>query len=97
MAGTRRKSGLLNAVWSVAALCGLVAIYLLSYPFVVRLTGDADITGYRPVQWLIDGTPAREPMFLLADACGCGAEVRDAAFNRELAVRDQFWQLDLPL
>lgn len=37
-----------------------------------------DLPAYRPVEWLIDHTPMREPLLWWADICGVGRPFREA-------------------
>lgn len=90
------KRLLVNLPSVLAALLVMAILYVLSYPFAVRWTRESDMRVFRPVQWIIDETAVREPMFRLADACGCGEAVRDASFERTLLIRDRHWQIDMP-
>ena len=71
-------------------------LYVLSYAPVVRVCGRGDTRYpgwvvlpreeyplYKPLDWLIDETPIRTPLFYWADICGVRAEFEKAAFYRE--------------
>ena len=71
----------------------IALLYVLSYPVVVRAKYGRDagllflfsaqegLTVYRPVDWLIDRTPVRGPLFFWADRWG----VREEFESMELA------------
>jgi hypothetical protein len=71
-----RKPALPNVVPVVVLVLLLAVAYVLSYAPVVRwslassglpLMDGQDFPAYRPVDWLIDKTPLRRPLFLWAD------------------------------
>mgnify|MGYP006969483489 FL=1 len=75
---TRRPS-----LMSLAALGLLVAlpfVYVFSYAPVVRVgqvtCGDSNV--YRPVDWMIDNTPLRDPLMSWAQFCGVQLEFSNA-------------------
>ena len=65
-----RKPLLINLLWAAVLGVVLFVVYAMSYPVAVRLTSSTVLPAYRPVEWLIDNTPVREPMFRWAEFCG---------------------------
>ena len=53
-----------------------------SSPDITCSEASGSIAAYKPVEWLIDETPLREPLFWWADVCGVGGDVRIFAFVR---------------
>jgi hypothetical protein len=85
MSTALRKPLLSNLAW-VAALAGVFGVaYVLSYPLAVRVQSSAELPAYCLVDWLIDNTPAQEPMLWWADVWGVGEEVRVASLLREFS------------
>ena len=84
--------------WAAPVLLALVVVYPLSYAPVVKWTesdlmigpdipAPADggqLPGYRPLDWLIDNTPLREPMFAWARVWGVETQFEWASFFREV-------------
>lgn len=63
---------------------------LLGNPATVKapIHGD-DLIVYKPVDWLIDETPLREPLMWWADSCGVGSPLRDAMTWRQRGTRSR--------
>jgi hypothetical protein len=83
MPSAPRKPWIANTLWTGAlgVLFGPI-LYVLSYPVTVRVTGTHQLSGYKPVEWLIDDTSLREPLLAWADVCGAGLLVRNGSVVR---------------
>lgn len=94
MASERKRIGWR---WGVAAMVGLPLMYVTSYAPVVRWRSPAPsvVLGkkssnasqpafYRPVEWLIDNTPASGPLMLWARVWGVEDEIRVTSSMRRL-------------
>lgn len=64
-------------------------------PSDVILPGDGSrYPAYKPVDWLIDNTPIRGPMFWWADIWGVRDELERGADAREFLRESEFWSSD---
>jgi hypothetical protein len=52
--------------------------------FRVEVGANRRLPGYAPVEWLMERTTLREPLFRWADAWGVGFDVRSGVLLREL-------------
>jgi hypothetical protein len=78
-----RKPWLANLLLT-GALPVLVCAYVFSYPIAMRYYPSPDLLAYRPVQWLIDETPLRAPIYAWSRVCGTEAKVRTSSSFRLL-------------
>ena len=98
MTTTTRKPWLANLVWATALLFVVVPmLYVLSYAPAVQWksgqTGSmaidgADLPIYKPVDWLIDHTPIKRPLFWWAALFGVRQNFELAATFRNLFAPD---------
>ena len=65
-----------NLAWATVMVVVLSVVYVLSYPVAIRLMESPSPALYQPVEWLIDNSPLREPMFKWADYWDVGDAVR---------------------
>ncbi len=82
-----RKPLLVNLAWAAALVMLLAVGYVLSYPMAVRrMEGDFHLPAYIPVEWLVDNTALREPIYWWADLCGAGRDVRNSWARRQILI-----------
>ena len=91
MAGEKRRAIL---KWAAVALLCVVVAYPMSYAPVVRFNRSVafgrDLPMYAPVDWVIDNTPLRDPLFAWARLWGVEYEFVWAEYSRTHLWRTSF-------
>jgi hypothetical protein len=95
MTAKPRKPLLANLTWVGVLVFAFPVLYVLSYAPVYRLMYEPTfvetrIPGYSPVEWLIDRTPLRTPLFWWSGVFGVREKTEHASDIRE-------WQRTWPM